>query len=79
MTTLNKIFIEEENRIVAVKNRLAKLVSTLEDQDYLLETLYDQMPDSEEKLVLEFFKDEILSLLEKLDGALAVWATSYQN
>ena len=72
MGTLNKIFIEEENRIVAVKSRLAKLVSTLEDQDYLLETIYDQMPDSEEKLVLEFFKDEILSLLEKLDGALAV-------
>ena len=72
MTTLNKMFIEEENRIVAVKSRLAKLVSTLEDQDYLLEKLSDQMPYSEEKLVLEFFKDEILSLLEKLDEALTV-------
>ena len=72
MTTLNKMFVEENNRVVAMKSRFKKLVSILEDQDYLLEKLSNQMPYSEEKLVLEFFKDEILSLLEKLDKALAV-------
>jgi len=72
MTTLNKMFVEENNRVVAMKSRLTKLVSTLEDQDYLLEKLSDQMPLSEEKTVLEFFKDRILSLLEDIDEALEI-------
>jgi len=71
MTALNKMFIEDNNRVVAMKSRLTKLVSILEDQNYLLESLTEQMPDSLEKNCLKFFEDKILSLLEDIDEAVA--------
>ena len=58
------LFSTKENRVTATKARISKLISCLEDQDYLLENLILPMPDdSIEKDFLLSIKSQIIDLL----------------
>ena len=58
------LFSKKEHRVTATKARISKLVSCLEDQDYLLENLTLPMPDNSiEKVYLLSIKNQIIDLL----------------
>ena len=58
------LFSKKEHRVTATKARISKLISCLEDQDYLLENLILPMPDdSIEKVYLLSIKNQVIDLL----------------
>ena len=61
-----------ENVSDAKKFRLNKLVSALEDQDYLLQSLIDKMPKCDEKNDLKIVKNLLIELLGEIDDMFSV-------
>jgi hypothetical protein len=61
-----------ENVSAAKKFRLDKLVSALEDQDYLLQSVIDNFPKCDEKKDLKIVKSLIMNLLSEIDGMYSV-------
>lgn len=58
----------EKKDLKDVKNeRLERLLSALEDQDFVLESIIEKMPKSDERYDLEDVRKQILNLMELVD------------
>lgn len=65
-----KLFEDSEFRRVATKQRLKKLICSLEDQSYLLEKLTNDMPASLERNLLSILQHEILPSIKLAEEGL---------
>jgi hypothetical protein len=64
--------IAQENLETAKNERLYKLLSALEDQDKMLESVIRKMPKSDEKQDLTEVKNMLIEFMGKVDGMLSI-------
>jgi hypothetical protein len=64
--------IAQEDLETAKNERLYKLLSALEDQDKMLESVIRKMPKSDEKQDLIEVKNMLIEFMGKVDGMLSV-------